>query len=174
MKASIPDAEGEHGWTGIEEVSELPFLGPGSWVATGWTVERIRRKLKWLAVFGVGVSANKTWRIWAIVSGDAGEWLVVGDISGVGVAAGGEQALIISTRVGWKPMCFRVRRTAVWGMLPKAFRTSSQATFSLFLSQRASSTKNCSRIKGLFIWEKVISVSEKTFRHVYKRDVALL
>jgi hypothetical protein len=28
--------------------------------------------------------------------------------------------------------------------------------------------------KGLFIWAKVILVSEKTFRQVYKRDLALV
>jgi hypothetical protein len=28
--------------------------------------------------------------------------------------------------------------------------------------------------KGLFIWAKVIPVSEKTFRQVYERDLALL
>jgi hypothetical protein len=28
--------------------------------------------------------------------------------------------------------------------------------------------------KGLFIWEEVIPVSEKTFRQVYERDLALL
>jgi hypothetical protein len=30
------------------------------------------------------------------------------------------------------------------------------------------------RYKGLFIWAKVIPVSEKTFRQVYKRDLALV
>jgi hypothetical protein len=29
------------------------------------------------------------------------------------------------------------------------------------------------RIKGLFIWAKVIPVSERTFRQVHKRDLAL-
>ena len=28
--------------------------------------------------------------------------------------------------------------------------------------------------KGLFIWEEVFPVSEKTFRQVYKRDLAFL
>ena len=28
--------------------------------------------------------------------------------------------------------------------------------------------------QGLFIWEEVIPVSEKTFRQVYERDLALL
>jgi hypothetical protein len=31
-----------------------------------------------------------------------------------------------------------------------------------------------SLFKGLFIWAKVIQVSEKTFRQVYKRDIALV
>ena len=28
--------------------------------------------------------------------------------------------------------------------------------------------------KGLFIWEEIISVTEKTFRQVYKQDLTLL
>ena len=37
----------------------------------------------------------------------------------------------------------------------------------------ATPTWGCS-IQGLFIWAEVISVTEKTFRQVYKRDLALL
>ena len=56
--------------------------------------------------------------------------------------------------------------------------TGSKIEFSPLISKNIGiaiiSEKSEAKTKGLFIWAEVIPVSEKTFRQVYERDLALL